>query len=474
MKIKGIIQGSSLNPLLKIESYKVQESAGQLINGYGICEVVQPAPTSKPCFAYREKTKKQTYFLDEIEIPNLKLRLIPIKRLPWLLCREPKQYGSTEDLWNQIKESLRFHLELRQKEEFDILTSWILMTWTIEQFNIIPYLFFYGTWESGKTRALECLQHLAFRGWLMPDISEASLFRVVDSLHPTLLIDEAEVLAKRPEIRALLNSGYKRGATVPRQTVAPDGTYITQWFETFAPKALASTELLAKTTMSRCIVFKMSKAQRKIPILLDTQWLAKLRDKLLAYRFNTLLSEESEESEAFPESTPLEQLAEATGSNRLAELFLAPYQVAPPKYKSTIMEYAQLVGIERLGEMVSTEEILVLSAILKCYDLGKISKSLILVGDIADTINQELSYKEHWTNRRVVEVATRLGFRKKRTNRGTAIIYDSKLIERLKKDVRYKPAFQPEEIEPFSGNSAQSSQSSPRENWLSEAEEVES
>ena len=167
-------------------------------------------------------------------------------------------------------------------------------------------------------------------------------------------------------------------------------------------------------------------------------------------------------------------MAQATGSNRLAELFLAPYTVAPAKYKSTIMEYAQLVGAERLGELVSTEEILVLGAIVKCYDLGKIAKSLILVGDIADTINQELSYKEQWTNRRVVEVATRLGFRKKRTNRGTAIIYDSKLIERLKKDVRYKPAFQPEEIEaPFSGNASQSSQSSPTENWLQGSENLD-
>jgi len=465
MKIKGIIEGSSLNPLLKIENYQVKESAGQLIDHYGICEVVQPAPTSQLCFAYREKTKKQTHFLDEIEIPNLKLRLIPIQRLPWLLCREPRDYGSVEELWRELREAFYHYLELQRKEEYDVLVAWTLMTWTIERFNIIPYLFFYGTWESGKTRGLELLQNLAYRGWLMPDISEASLFRVVDSLHPTLLIDEAEALAKKPEIRALLNSGYKRGATVPRQTVTPEGTYITEWFEVFSAKALASTELLAKTTMSRCIVFKMSKAQRKIPILLDTEWLAELRDKLLAYRFNTLLSEDREENEDFQKTTPLEKLAEATGSNRLAELFLAPYQLAPAKYKSTIIEYAQLVGVERLGEMVSTEEILVLSAILKCYDLGKISKSLILLGDIADTINQELSYKEHWTNRRVVEVATRLGFRKKRTNRGTAIIYDSKLIERLKKDIRYKPAFQPEEIEaPLSENASQSAQSSPTEN----------
>ncbi|RLG97942.1 hypothetical protein DRO19_05065 [Candidatus Bathyarchaeota archaeon] len=469
MKIKGRITTEPFKtPLFKIESYNVKQSAGELINSYAICEVVRP-DSSQPCFAYRQKGKEQTFFLNEIEIPNLKLRLIPIQRLPWLLCREPKDYGSVEQLWDEVKQALYYHLELRQKQEYDVLTSWVLMTWTIEKFNIIPYIFFFGTWESGKTRGLELLQNLAYRGWLMPDISEASLFRVVDSLHPTLLIDEAEALAKRPEIRALLNSGYKRGATVPRQTVTPEGTYITEWFETFAPKALASTELLAKTTMSRCIVFKMSKAQRKIPILLDTEWLADLRDKLLAYRFNTLLSEESEENEDFQKTTPLEKLAEATGSNRLAELFLAPYTVAPARYKSTIMEYAQLVGAERLGELVSTEEILVLGAIVKCYDLGKISKSLILVGDIVDTINQELSYKEYWTNRRVVEVATRLGFRKKRTNRGTAIIYDSRLIERLKKDIRYRPAFQPEEIEaPFSGNASQSSQSSPTENWLSE------
>ncbi|MCD6240699.1 hypothetical protein J7K27_04145 [Candidatus Bathyarchaeota archaeon] len=474
MKIKGRITAEPFKtPLFKIESYNVKQSAGELINSYGICEVVKPDSTTQPCFCYRQKGKEQVFFLNEIEIPNLKLRLIPIKRLPWLLCREPKDYGSVEELWHELKEAFYHYLELQRKEEYDVLVAWTLMTWTIERFNIIPYLFFYGTWESGKTRGLELLQNLAYRGWLMPDISEASLFRVVDSLHPTLLIDEAEALAKRPEIRALLNSGYKRGATVPRQTVTPEGAYQTEWFEVFCPKALASTELLAKTTMSRCIVFKMSKAQRKIPILLDTEWLADLRDKLLEYRFVMLLHERNEENERLQKSTPLEELAQRTGSNRLAELFLAPYLVAPAKYKNTILEYAQLVGLERIGEMVSTEEILVLSSILRCYNEGYISKGLILVKHIAEKINAELSYREAWTNKRVVQVATRLGFRKKRTQYGTAIIWDNQLIERLKKDIRYKPAFEPEQVEdkdlPLSRTRSSSSSSS----WLTEAEELD-
>src|SRR5207247_9946191 len=84
---------------------------------------------------------------------------------------------------------------------------------------------------------------------------------------PTLLFDEVEGLCRagkndRAEaILALLNSGYRKGQTVPR--VLPKGKdFEIQFFPTYCPKVLACIGNLSDTITSRSIVIPM---QRRAP-----------------------------------------------------------------------------------------------------------------------------------------------------------------------------------------------------------------
>jgi hypothetical protein len=117
--------------------------------------------------------------------------------------------------------------------------------------------------ETGKTRALEITQLLVPRPVLVCNASPAFLFRKVadDAGLPTILFDEVDCLFKeggegREDLRALLNAGYRRGATVGRcavygKTVAPEE------LPAYAAVALAGINTLPDTVASRAVLIHM-------------------------------------------------------------------------------------------------------------------------------------------------------------------------------------------------------------------------
>jgi Protein of unknown function (DUF3631) len=90
------------------------------------------------------------------------------------------------------------------------------------------------------------------------------MFRKIERDRPTILLDEADALwgAKadgREGLRALLNAGYRRGATVPR--VVGDGAGMTVAdFPVYGPKALAGLAgKLPRTVASRSIPIRLQR-----------------------------------------------------------------------------------------------------------------------------------------------------------------------------------------------------------------------
>ena len=114
---------------------------------------------------------------------------------------------------------------------------------------------------SGKTRVLEVLYSLVARPMFSFSASPAAIFRKLAQEDHTLLFDEVDaIFSKRgkddgnEDLRALLNAGYRRGATIPR-CVGP--RHEVQEFRVFAPVALAGLGDLPDTVMSRSIIVRM-------------------------------------------------------------------------------------------------------------------------------------------------------------------------------------------------------------------------
>lgn len=145
--------------------------------------------------------------------------------------------------------------------------AWVAHTHLADCFDNSPRIAFLSPEPgSGKSRALEVTEPLVTDPVLTVNVSVAYLFRRLSVEEgeplPTLLFDEVDsVFTARPsesaeEIRGLLNSGYRRGATVGR--AAPRGREIvTEEWSSFAPVAMAGLNSLPDTLMTRSIVVNM-------------------------------------------------------------------------------------------------------------------------------------------------------------------------------------------------------------------------
>ena len=89
-------------------------------------------------------------------------------------------------------------------------------------------------------------------------ISTAAIFRIVDALRPTLVIDEADNFFRTErgkETLGILNSGHsRRTAYVERVERNDDGQFEVVRFRTFTGICFTSIDWLPETLQNRCIV----------------------------------------------------------------------------------------------------------------------------------------------------------------------------------------------------------------------------
>lgn len=142
------------------------------------------------------------------------------------------------------------------------VTLWAAHAHMVEHFYTTPRLALLSPEAgSGKTRVLEILDLLTPNSKLYFSPSPSTIFRILAATQITLLLDECDTIFSfrgkddgNEELRALLNTGYKRGATIPR-CVGPK--HEVQEFHVFAAVALAGLGDLPDTIMSRSIIIRM-------------------------------------------------------------------------------------------------------------------------------------------------------------------------------------------------------------------------
>jgi hypothetical protein len=121
---------------------------------------------------------------------------------------------------------------------------WMAHTHAVDAFYITPRLVLDSAEPgSGKTRVLEVAALLTASPEMTISASPAALFRLVAAGPITILFDEVDAIfnatgGTNEDLRALLNAGYKRGATVAR-CVGDAKAMKVQRFPVFAPAALA-------------------------------------------------------------------------------------------------------------------------------------------------------------------------------------------------------------------------------------------
>ncbi|MFD2418497.1 DUF3631 domain-containing protein [Amycolatopsis pigmentata] len=118
---------------------------------------------------------------------------------------------------------------------------------------------------SGKTRVLEVAQYLVAKPEMTISITAAAIFRMLVEGPITLLFDEIDAVfnpktgGNNEDLRALLNAGYKRTATVARCVGDAKSMNVTR-FPVYAPVALAGIAGgMPDTITTRAITIHMRK-----------------------------------------------------------------------------------------------------------------------------------------------------------------------------------------------------------------------
>jgi Protein of unknown function (DUF3631) len=158
------------------------------------------------------------------------------------------------NLLTAIEEVLARYVYLPQGASV-ALALWTLHSWTMDAGDVSPFMVLVSpTKRCGKTTVLIILYYLTPRSELASNISPSALFRYVEQIRPTLLIDEADSFVKdNEELRGILNSGHTKAAAHVIRNVEVNGEHKPRRFSTWAPKAIAAIRDLADTLEDRAV-----------------------------------------------------------------------------------------------------------------------------------------------------------------------------------------------------------------------------
>ncbi len=171
---------------------------------------------------------------------------------PW-----PEPITDPASLFHEIADCYSRYLVLPPGAA-DALVLWDAGTHVFEAFIQFPRLNLSSPIEGcGKSTAMDLTALFVRRPLQSDNLRAAVLFRIVESVQPTLLLDEIDTyLPGDDELRGLLNAGHKTGATVFRA----EGEGRVRPFNAYAPAALAGIGQLPATVHSRSIHIPLAKA----------------------------------------------------------------------------------------------------------------------------------------------------------------------------------------------------------------------
>jgi hypothetical protein len=182
-----------------------------------------------------------------------------------MAAESPTSDASFAEALSIVAELIRRFVSLSDAEA-TILALWVAHTHAFDAAEATPYLSITSAEKRcGKTLLLEVLELLVPKPWLTARCSAPVLPRKIDTVRPTLLLDESDTAFNgnrdyAEALRGILNSGHRRGgkATI---CITRGNEILPKDFGTFCPKAIAGIGELPDTVADRSIPIRLRRAR---------------------------------------------------------------------------------------------------------------------------------------------------------------------------------------------------------------------
>jgi len=219
------------------------------------------------------------------------------------LPSRPEEYGDLQTLIDALNDFIQKYMDV--SDLFRMISVWyIILSWSYDKLNTIPYLRVLADFGTGKSRFLDVVGKLCYKPMnVAGSLTTATLFRTIDIWNGTLILDEFSLKEsdETQDIIRILNCGFEIDKPVSR--CVPNinqgkkdelgrqdkRDYLIEYFKTFGPKVISSRRGFQDQALnSRCLTEILHETSRTdIPIILPPQFKKEqeiLRNKLLMYR----------------------------------------------------------------------------------------------------------------------------------------------------------------------------------------------
>jgi hypothetical protein len=325
------------------------------------------------------------------------------------LASEASEYFADRLLDENIYEFIRKYFVV--EPDFEVICkNYIKLTWLYDNLSELPYLRFSGQEGVGKSRALKTIGILCYKSIIAGNATESSIFRMIDQVHGTMVLDEADLAFSdnTSGIIKLLNNGFQKGMPSLRTKPKNDGV---EAFSTFSPKIVGMHNSFSDSSLESRFITKdlyEEKLERKIPKNLDENFFSEaleIRNSLLMYRFKNYFR-------------PL-NLSKSEGmgfKNRIQQIYNPLLAITDNKSEEEVI-FAQMriANTDMINEKANFIEAKILRIMKKYFD--NTSRSFIYFTDIISELKNTPGLK-------FIPTETSLGkiLRKRlrlQTNRGT-------------------------------------------------------
>lgn len=285
-----------------------------------------------------------------------------------------------EDLFWRVRNEFDTFLDVESIYK-DFLAACVLLSYQQEKMKTVPYAYFFGDNESGKTVALTILSLLGYRPLFGVTIPSADLYGYLDDSDSpgTILEDEIQGLWKDMDKSKIYKAGYKQGATVPRTFILQHKRFI-KYFRCFCFKVCAAEEMpRVKGLLERFIFIQMVEGfPKKDWADLDREDMKRiheLRNMLLKWRLASRLEW------SLPE-------VELPVKGRLKELWKPIIQIVSGlPVEHDLRQFLEHLQQERLDEKTNTLEGHLVKVVTEIYQRD------ISFSDIWDALIDDLEAK---------------------------------------------------------------------------------